>query len=827
MEYLEGETLADRLLKTPLTITETLRFGIEIASALDAAHRQGVVHRDLKPGNVMVTKTGAKLLDFGLAKVGAVAGVVSGVSMMPTTPPNLTVQGAILGTFQYMAPEQLEGLDADARTDIFAFGAVLYEMITGQRAFRGESRVSTLAAVVEKDPPPPSEISPTTPPEMERLIVRCLRKDVNRRSQNMADVKLALEELRDESESGKLTPPAAAAPALAHRLLWPALAGVSVLIAVATLAWTYLNYRGTQSKARDMVRLSPDDGHSYSQPAISPDGGFVAYISDRSGKGALWLQQVGGSDQIQLTHSSESVSCPSFFPDGKRILYVTTSADGWKSTIEVISALGGEPRVLIQGGSIQNVHQMLSPDGRQIAYFEYSQAGSRLMTASASGGRPRELSNWARMPGGWTGGAAWTSDSRYLLCLVSKSPRATDFDEFEWFAVPVDGGNPVATGAGDALRAAGLGLAAPALMAGDRVLFLTGPRERMNTWEIRLSPGSWRVRGDPRQLTFGTLSEYPVSISATGAVALTVAKYSTDIYLIPLSPATGQPTGVARRLTQDGRFKELSFVGGNPGYVYFSLLKVSRTSQTDYYALDLKSGKQTTLVTGPSMHNLFAVSPDGQHFAYSIPEADSFSIRVGDASAGFGDARVLCKTCGKVLQFSADGRFLFYQPQASVKPDPKQKSTVRLLEVASGKDLPWLEHPSDSVGPEIDTFGEDSAWVTFSVRPPGSQNSTLYYIVRWRPEPVPPSEWVKVPLLPSDHVILPTGNFFYFLQDSKLTAIHFNPKTRGIGEPYQVKWVPGSPVTLTSNDDWEGRGPGLVFRRAETASSVWLMKLPR
>jgi hypothetical protein len=147
----------------------------------------------------------------------------------------------------------------DARSDIFSFGAVLYEMITGQRAFRGESKISTLAAIVEKAPPPASEISSSTPPEVERLIGRCLRKDVNRRSQNMADVKLALEELRDESESGKLVRPAAAVEAGARRWVWPTVAVACMLIAAAAFIWVYFNLRGTQSKGPDLVRVSPAD----------------------------------------------------------------------------------------------------------------------------------------------------------------------------------------------------------------------------------------------------------------------------------------------------------------------------------------------------------------------------------------------------------------------------------------------------------------------------------------------------------------------------------------------------------------------------------------
>src|SRR5260221_7137451 len=149
MQYLEGESLADRLTKSALPLDQALRIAIDVAGALDKAHRAGIVHRDLKPGNIMLTKAGAKLLDFGLAKTGSSVVAGTGLSMLPTTPPNLTAQGAILGTFQYMAPEQLEGEDADARTDLFAFSAVLYEMVTGKKAFEGKTQASLIAAILE------------------------------------------------------------------------------------------------------------------------------------------------------------------------------------------------------------------------------------------------------------------------------------------------------------------------------------------------------------------------------------------------------------------------------------------------------------------------------------------------------------------------------------------------------------------------------------------------------------------------------------------------------------------------------------------------------
>jgi dipeptidyl aminopeptidase/acylaminoacyl peptidase len=572
--------------------------------------------------------------------------------------------------------------------------------------------------------------------------------------------------------------------------------------------------------------VSPDDGHSYSQPAISPDGGFVAYVSDRSGKAELWLQQVGGGDPIQLTHANGRVTDPAFFPDGKRILYASIPADNTKNTIEVISTLGGEPRVLIQGA---DWGPTLSPDGSRIAYLDAIQGPSRLMTISSDGGRPRELPAWARMRPALSVTAAWTSDSRYVLYPMLKPREAANAEEQDWFAFPVDGGEPVATGAGDALRAAGLPLAPPYLMAGDRVLFAAKPRERLNIWEIRLSPGSWRVRGVPRQLTFGTLNEEPDSISATGTVALEVGGTFNDFYLIPLSSTTGRPTGVARRLTQDGRNKSLMWwEGGHPGSAYFWVWAGAAQS---VYAVDLDNWKQALVIARPPAGGL-AISPDGRQVAYSIPEGDSYSIRIGDPGADPAEARVLCKACGMVEAFSPDGRFLFHDPEAKVKDDPKRRLTVRLLEVASGKDTPWLEHPADSVFIGR-TLGQDSRWLSLVLFPPGSPWSRRRYLVPWREEPVPQSEWIKIPLPEGTGDarpwrISPMGDFFYLFEGSKLMAIRFDPKTAGLGEPHEVRFLPGSAVTLKPDDEWTVRGPGLVFSRQENvSSSVWLMKLPR
>ncbi|MDQ5872850.1 MAG: serine/threonine protein kinase, partial [Acidobacteriota bacterium] len=236
MEYLEGDTLSDRLAKGALPIDQVLRYGTQIADALDKAHRQGIVHRDLKPGNVMLTKSGVKLLDFGLAK--AIAPTVTSDSLTEyPTQQALTQEGTILGTFEYMAPEQLEGGASDARTDIFAFGCVLYEMATGRKAFSGKSRVSLISSILRDEPRPISQVTPASPPLLDRVVETCLAKDPDERWQSAADVKRELQWLAEAPRStSAVAIPIPRPRANRERLAW-ALAALfaSGLIALAVL----------------------------------------------------------------------------------------------------------------------------------------------------------------------------------------------------------------------------------------------------------------------------------------------------------------------------------------------------------------------------------------------------------------------------------------------------------------------------------------------------------------------------------------------------------------------------------------------------------------
>jgi serine/threonine protein kinase len=284
MEYLEGESLADRLGRGRLPVEQALRYASEIADALHDAHRHGVVHRDLKPGNVMLTKSGAKLLDFGLAKLHETASVDDAelASSLPTTGAPLTEEGIIVGTYPYMAPEQLEGKPVDGRTDLFALGAILYEMVTGQRPFLGDSRASLIAAIMSSQPRPMRELVPLTPPSLDRVVRRCLEKDPDERRESAGDLAAELRwihSLDAYSEEASRTTGGAAT----RRMTASAATALAFVVAGGLLGWKL----GPGASAPDGVfrtaRQVTFQKGTERQPALSPDGRYVVYVSDANG----------------------------------------------------------------------------------------------------------------------------------------------------------------------------------------------------------------------------------------------------------------------------------------------------------------------------------------------------------------------------------------------------------------------------------------------------------------------------------------------------------------------------------------------------------------
>ena len=403
MEYLEGETLAERLVKGPLSLVQTLRYGIEIAGALDKAHRQRIVHRDLKPGNVMLTKTGAKVLDFGLAKAAAPQAGKE-LSALPTAEKSLTAEGSIVGTLQYMAPEQLEAGETDARTDIFALGVVLYEMATGEKAFSGKSQASLVSSILRDEPRPIAAVAPMTPPALDRLVRTCLAKDPDERWQSAADIARELQWIASGSPQGAVAAPEdTTRPKGRARLPW-AVAGLAFLLAALALL---LPRRLEVQEELTRFTIQPPAGQGHlGTVELSPDGRrILLWLQDEGGKismatrafdsleirrlpgtdgarGAFWsfdgreiafflegkLQRVGAEGgPVQTICESESGFSGAWSRQGK-ILFTKE----FGTPIVAVPATGGTPQPVTAidsaKGEVAHFHPSFLPDGRHFVF---------------------------------------------------------------------------------------------------------------------------------------------------------------------------------------------------------------------------------------------------------------------------------------------------------------------------------------------------------------------------------------------------------------------------------------------------------------------------
>ncbi len=716
MEYLEGETLAERLKKGPLPLDQVLQYAIEISDALDKAHRKGITHRDLKPGNIMLTKSGTKLLDFGLAKLKkdtAPANVT--LSKVPTEDA-VTAQGTILGTLQYMAPEQLEGKEADARTDIFAFGVVVYEMATGKKAFEGKSQASLIAKILETDPPPISSLQPMTPPSLDRVVKKCVAKEPEKRWQSASDLCDELKWICDSGPQTGMSVPGVAAQTLKRRIVWAA----AVAVVLAVIAGSALYLRRTPSPEKQVVRftIGPPEKGSFS-PApmfltISPDGSKLAFVAaDAGGRQQIWIraldspttQPLPGTDNPLQPFWSADSRFLAFTAEGKLkkiavsggpalTLNDTGGAAGgaWNSDdVILFSSGGGIKRISALGGAATQVTMLdtsrnetshgwpcFLPDGKHFLYFALStKRENNAVFAGSLDSKERKLvvntsSNSVYVPPG------------YLLFNRDGTLVGQPFDaavlQLKDEAVPIAEGllfNP-ANGR-SAFAASNNGLLAFRLGAEANHLSMIWVARNGTEQRLPAPPRNYvmpRVSPDGQHVAAGIEgSDSQVWIYDLGRETLTRLTFEGTGNIDPIWTPNGkrvvfkgnqnrllwQPadgSGPAEELTKD----ELS-PNNIPGS--FSpdgqvLAFAELNPSINLYTLPLKDGNPQPFVRTPSNATAPRFSPDGHFIAYASDESGRYEIFVRPYP-GPGGKWQISTDGGTEPVWNPKGRELFYR----------------------------------------------------------------------------------------------------------------------------------------------------------------------
>ncbi len=632
MELLEGETLADRLARGPLPLELLLKCGIEIADALDRAHKNGIVHRDLKPGNVMLTKSGVKLLDFGLAKLAAPPQTAeSALTSLPTALPEsqpLTSRGTILGTFQYMAPEQLEGREADARSDLFAFGCVLYEMATGKKAFSGKSQASLIGSIMHSDPPAISTIQPMTPPALDRVVKGCLAKDPDDRWNTAHDVKLQLNWIAEGGSQAGVPAPVAARRKNRERLAW-GVAGVAIA-AAAALGLGFARRAPVKPSIMRFEIPTPEGVTVIDAPRLSPDGKTLAFnATDSSGKTRVWVRPLSGLTAQPLS-GTEGATRPFWSPDSR---FLGFFAEGKLKKVEVS---GGPPQKICDAAGSDG---SWSPEG--VILFD-GRPTDPIFRVSAAGGTP--VVAVAPDTGRKETGASWPEflpDGRHFLFLAFGQKT----EDNTYRVGSLDSKESKAIAPAQSL----LTFAPPGYLLFVRDSTLVA--QRFDTKALKTT-------GEPVPLA------EQVGASGTG-----LASFSTSHNGV-LAYRSGQ-TG-NRLVWVDRNGKEISTLGEQGEYGATALsptgdrlaleLLDPRSGKSDIWLRDLARGVTSRFTFDPANEFQPIWSPDGATIVFSSDRSGQLDL-YQKAASGAGEEKVLLASdeVKFACDWSNDGRYIVYQ----------------------------------------------------------------------------------------------------------------------------------------------------------------------